>query len=158
MSVPGSVVGRGGNGVGAVGADSKLTTQLACTARLLPQVLLEITNWGVVTKVSEDVATKAFAGKVIAVSPKLVSVIGCGGPVVLFAWLGKLSAAGRIMSDGPVAPIPLRATVCWPPKASLSETVSVPEKLPAVGGVNVTPIVQEPPGTTVVEQVFEATS
>src|ERR1700728_3464801 len=111
-SVPGSAAGSGGN-AGAVGANSRLTTQLACTASVVPQVLREIRNWGVATKVSSDVATKAFAGNVIAVSPKLVSVMGCGGPVVLFAWLGKLSAAGRIMSEGPAAPIPLSATVCW---------------------------------------------
>src|ERR1700679_3852064 len=155
--VPGSGAGSGGN-AGAVGANSRLTTQLACTARLVPQVLLEITNWGVETYTSEDVVTKAFAGNVTAVSPKLVSMMGCGGPVVLFAWFGKLSAVGRIMRDGPVAPTPLRATSCWPPKASLSETVSVPLKAPAVGGVKVTPMVQDAPVATAVEHVLEATS
>jgi hypothetical protein len=40
----------------------------------------------------------------------------------------------------------------------LSETVSVPLNAPAVGGVKVTPMVQEAPGATAVEHVLEATS
>ena len=53
----------------------------------------------------------------------------------------KLKLPGDKAADG-TTPVPLKATVCWPPARGSSLIVSTPLRLPVVVGLKVTRIVQ----------------
>lgn len=107
-------------------------------------------------KSSEE--TSGLAGNVTAESPVLVRVRVRAVLVVFKVWLPKLIVGGVILSWLPIAPVPVRVTLCCGANSSLSVMVRVPLKKPAVGGVNVTEIVQVACGAREPVHVFAETA
>jgi hypothetical protein len=75
-----------------------------------------------------------------------------GELVVFSVVLGKLKLVGEIVRVGATA-LPLRVTI-WVAGLALSVTVTLAAGAPVDLGVNVTVIVQIPPGSTIVPQVL----
>lgn len=84
--------------------------------------------------------------------PVLESVTACAALVVPTVWLVNVRVEGETPATGTL-PLPLRLTVCGLPGA-LSLTLSVPERIPAAVGVNVTLIEQLLPAATDDPQLF----
>jgi hypothetical protein len=86
--------------------------------------------------------------------PGLVKVIICTALVVPTVADAKVREAGEIIIPGAGAiPVPLNATI-WGELVALSVMVTVPVRLPAAVGVNVTEMVQFAPAATLVPQVW----
>ena len=85
----------------------------------------------------------------VSVCLRLVVLGGC--------WL-NVKVPGDIASSAPEAPVPARATACWPPNAPLLLSVIVPANGPADDGVNVTVTVHEAPAATDWLQLFDKTA
>lgn len=86
--------------------------------------------------------------------PVLVSVTVWFELVVLITWVAKVRLVGTRDTTGvPPTPVPVSVTCCGL-FAALSVIVTVPLKVPAVGGVKVTEIVQFFPAATLVPQVL----
>jgi hypothetical protein len=86
--------------------------------------------------------------------PEFVMVMTCGVEGVPTAWDAKV----RLVGDGEklafgATPVPVRGTVCGLAEA-LSVTMTLAVRTPVALGVNITEMVQEPPATTLVPQVF----
>src|SRR5215471_8458464 len=87
--------------------------------------------------------------------PTLVTVRFCAALVVPTTCPEKLSEPGVMLTAGPLGdvPLPVRVALCGLP-AALSETDSVPPRVPVVVGVKVTLIVQLPPAATELPQLL----
>jgi hypothetical protein len=123
--------------------------QLACAARLAPQLL-------VVPKLAEVVIPpmiNALLG-VAGSDALLVSVTVCAALVVPTAWeMANVTLAGERLAMGAVTPTPFSAITCGLLPA-LSVKVTVPTALPAAVGVKVTLMVQIPPAVSDAPQVL----
>jgi hypothetical protein len=100
-------------------------------------------------------ALAAMLVMVNAAVPGLVSVTVCAALGVLTIWLPNARPEGDKLATGPDAgvPVPVRLTV-WGLFAALSVKVIAAVRVPVAVGVNVTLIVQLPPTTTKLPQVF----
>jgi hypothetical protein len=127
----------------AVGVNVTLMVQLAPTARLVPQLF-----------VCAKSPVAAIELIVAAAVPPFVSVVDCAAVVEPTTVDGNARLPGEAESAGPGdVPVPVRLTVVGP-LASLVETVSVPVRVPAAAGWNVTLTVHEAPAPMLVPQVF----
>ena len=129
----------------AVGVNATLIVQLPPAATEPPHVLL--------TEKSPAFAPVRLMPLMLKlVFPVLSRVVLCAALVVPTFWLLKLRLDGvRLTDEAP--PVPVRLTVCGLP-AALSEMLTAAVRAPATVGVNVTLIVQLPPGTTALPQVL----
>jgi hypothetical protein len=86
--------------------------------------------------------------------PVLVRVTVCCELVVLITWVAKVRLVGESDTAGvPPTPVPVSVTCCGL-FAALSVSVTVPLKVPALGGVKVTEMVQFVPASTLDPQVL----
>lgn len=124
----------------AEGLNATLMLHVLPAGTLVPQVF--------VSAKSPAAAMLVIASVVLKL---LVNVIIWAVLIVPAGWLLKLRLLGESVAVG--LPVPSKDTVCGLP-AALSMKVIAPVRDPVAVGVNVTLIVQLPPTTTVLPQVF----
>jgi hypothetical protein len=132
----------------AAGWNFTATVQLAEAARLVPQLLLEMTNS------VASVPVRAMLLRVTAAEPLLVSVTVFAPPVMPIATAFQLRLVGLTVTLGEAAvPVPERATVCGL-LGSESVKVRVAVRLPAAAGLNRTVTVQLAEAARLVPQLL----
>jgi hypothetical protein len=130
----------------AVGLNVTLIVQVAPAATLPSQLF-------VCAKSDVFVPANAMLLIVSAEFPVLVSVTALAALVVFTIWFPNASDVGDRLTVGAAVPVPDKLTV-WGLPAALSTIVTVPVRVPATVGENVTLIVQLPPGATLAPQVL----
>jgi hypothetical protein len=126
-----------------VGVKVTEMVQFAPAATELPQVC--------VSAKSPDAAIEVIESAAV---PGLVRIVVCAALVVPVVCDVKVRADGESIIPGVGAiPVPFNTTI-WGELGALSVMVTVPVRLPAAVGVNVTEMVQFAPAATLVPQVW----
>lgn len=129
----------------AVGVKVTEIVQLPPAATLDPQFCVSAKSTDAVMEVTDRAAVPGLVS--VTVWAALVVPSLCGAKVRL---AGESATAGAVTRE--TAPVPLRTTI-WGEPLALSVNVSVPVRVPATMGVNVTAIVHLAPIATLMPQV-----